>query len=76
MSNATPVTEEQLLSLMNLQLKNHPDFIEGMSFDSITSLPNGTYGIRANYNYNGKTTTENYESGSKVYSSVFTEFLA
>lgn len=63
-----------LLDLLNLQLKNHPDYIDGMCFEDITLLPNNTFDIRCNFNYGGKTTEQNYVKGNKVYNDVFQDF--
>jgi len=72
----TSVSEQQLLGLLNLHLKNHTSFEEGMSFDKITALPNGKFDVRSNFTYSGRTTEENYPSGSIVYQEVFNDFLA
>ncbi|HAS8556442.1 TPA: hypothetical protein I7776_20685 [Vibrio vulnificus] len=63
-----------LLDLLNLHLKNHPDYKDGMSFDDITLSPNNTFDIQCNFNYGGKTPEQNYLTGNKVYSEVFQDF--
>ncbi|MBH0010993.1 hypothetical protein I6F66_02760 [Pseudoalteromonas sp. NZS100_1] len=69
------VSEKQLLDLLNLQLRSHPEYIEGMSFDSINILPNNQYDIRANFNFGEKTTAVNYNTKGHVYNEVFGNFL-
>ncbi|OOF21766.1 hypothetical protein BZJ19_15780 [Salinivibrio proteolyticus] len=70
------LNKEQLLNLLNLHLKKHPDFVDGMSFDDISVLPNGTYDVRANFNFGGKTVNENYNSLGYIYNEVFNDFIA
>lgn len=72
--NLVHAPKESLLALLNLHLKNHPHYVEGMSFDDITLLPNNTFDIQCNFNYGGKTTEQNYVEGNKVYSAVFQDF--
>ncbi|MEZ7205333.1 MULTISPECIES: hypothetical protein [unclassified Pseudoalteromonas] len=73
--NNYQLTTEQLLNLLNLHLKQHPDFVEGMSFDDLSVLSNGTYDVRANFNFGGKTIAENYNSHGYIYNEVFNDFL-
>ena len=75
MSETVQVTEKQLLDLLNLQLKSHPDYTKGMSFDGISVLQNGAYDIRANFNFGNSSTEENYNTYGYVYDDVFNDFL-
>lgn len=74
--NNYQLTKEQLLNLLNLHLKQHPDFVDGMSFDDIRVLPNGAYDVSANFNFGGKDVPENYISFGYIYNEVFNDFLA
>ena len=74
--NNYQLTKNQLLNLLNVHLQQHPDFVVGMSFDDLTTLPNGAYDVRANFNFGGKTVAENYNSFGYIYNEVFNDFLA
>ena len=74
--NNYQLTKEQLLNLLNAHLKEHPDFVDGMSFDGINTLPNGAYDVRANFNFSGVSVAENYNSFGYIYNEVFNNFLA
>lgn len=70
------VTKEQLLSLINSHLRNHADFVEGMSFDDITLLPNGKFKVYGNFNFGSGNVSENYNSFNYIYNEVFSDFIA
>jgi hypothetical protein len=70
------LTKERLLNILNQNLKQHPDFVDDMSFDDIRILPNGAYDVRANFNFGGKSVAENYNSFGYIYNQVFNDFLA
>ncbi|CAK4070807.1 DUF2498 family protein [Vibrio sp. 16] len=75
MSNVVGVTKEQVLPLLNLHLKNHPEYFDGMSFDDL-EVVNGNFVPRAHLflDSDGRP-TEKTEQAQKVYSEVFADFL-
>lgn len=75
MSNLTGLTKEQILPLLNLQLKNHPEYFDGISFDDL-EVVNGVFVPKAHFflDADGRP-TEKTEVAQKVYNEVFAEFL-
>lgn len=68
--------KEVLLAKLNAHLRNHPEFVEGMSFDDIKALPNGTFLVKNNFNYGGKKTPGNFETGNRIYQEIYKDLLA
>jgi hypothetical protein len=75
MTELTNTTKEQTLKLLNLHLKNHPDFIEGMHFDDL-SIENGRYLPKAHFFLDeNNRPTETTSVAQRVYNEVFSDFL-
>ena len=75
MTKLTNATKEQKLALLNLHLKNHPDFIEGMRFDDLT-IENGIYVPRAHFFLDkSNRPTETTNIAQRVYNEVFSDFM-
>ncbi|WP_038866486.1 DUF2498 family protein [Vibrio jasicida] len=74
MTNVVTATNEQILGLLNLHLKNHPEFITGMSFDEV-SFDSGRMEVRAHFFFDedGQPTSETVIA-QRVYNEVMGDF--